>query len=254
MKIGPCCLITGASSGLGRALALALAAPGRHLLLSGRNEDRLAEAASLCRARGASAMPTVIDVTDEVAMRRWITSAGRLDLVIANAGISAHTAGLSGEEATRAIFATNLGGVLNTVLPALEIMAGQPRGSEGGRGRIAAINSIAAFVASPEAPAYCAAKAAADRWILAVAPIAERNAVHLTSVCPGFIRTPMTDAHNRPKPGMMSAERAAAIILAGIAKNRRRIAFPYPLYLASRFVSLLPPRAAAALITRFGKD
>ncbi|HUC19792.1 MAG TPA: SDR family NAD(P)-dependent oxidoreductase [Acetobacteraceae bacterium] len=250
MKIGPSCLITGASSGLGRALALALAAPGRHLLLGGRNAARLEETASLCRERGAAAMPAAIDVTDTAAMRAWITGAGRLDLVIANAGISAHTAGLAGEEAARAIFATNLGGMLNTVLPALEVMAGQPARPEGERGRIAAINSLAAFVASPEAPAYCAAKAGADRWILAMAPIAERSAIHLTSVCPGFIRTKMTDAHDRPKPGMMSAERAASIILAGIAKNRRRIAFPYPLYLASRLVSLLPPRAAAYLITR----
>jgi len=250
MEIGPSCLITGASSGLGRALALALAAPDRHLLLGGRNAARLEETASLCRERGAAAMPAAIDVTDTAAMRAWITGAGKLDLVIANAGISAHTAGLAGEEATRAIFATNLGGMLNTVLPALEVMAGQPPGHDGERGRIAAINSLAAFIASPEAPAYCAAKAAADRWILAMAPIAERDAIRLTSVCPGFIRTKMTDAHDRPKPWMMSAERAASIILTGIAKNRRRIVFPYPLYLASRFLSLLPPRTAAYLITR----
>ncbi len=249
MPLGPSCLITGASSGLGRALAVALAAPGQRLLLGGRNEARLAETASLCQARGAETSTAVIDVTDAPAMRAWIAGAGRLDLVIANAGISAHTADLSGAEATRAIFATNLAGMLNTVLPALDAMEGQKPGEDGRRGRIAAINSLAAFVASPGAPAYCAAKAAADAWILATAPIAERKGIRLTSVCPGFIRTPMTEAHTGAKPGMMSAERAAALILAGIARNRRRVAFPRRLYLAGRFVSLLPPRAAARLLS-----
>jgi short-subunit dehydrogenase len=128
-------------------------------------------------------------------------------------------------------------------------MEGQEPGEDGRRGRIAAINSLAAFVASPGAPAYCAAKAAADCWILATAPIAEGKGIGLTSVCPGFIRTPMTEAHTLPKPGMMSAERAAALILAGIASGRRRVAFPLPLYLAGRLVSLLPPRVAARLLT-----
>ena len=249
MPLGPCCLITGASSGLGRALALALAKSGQRLWLGGRNEARLAETAALCQARGAEAFTAAIDVTDAPAMQEWIGSAGRLDLVIANAGISAHTAGLSGTEATRAIFATNLGGMLNTVLPALDAMEGQKPGEDGRRGRIAAINSLAAFVASPGAPAYCAAKAAADCWILATAPRAERKGIGLTSACPGFIRTPMTEAHADPKPGMVSADRAAALILAGIASRRRRVAFPRPLYLAGRLVSLLPPRTAARLLT-----
>ncbi len=247
MPIGPNCLITGASSGLGRALALALATPGRRLFLGGRNESRLAETAALCQARGAVIASAAIDVTDADAMRDWIAGAGRLDLVIANAGISAHTAGTSDP---RIIFATNLGGMLNTVLPALEAMARQSPDAEGKRGHIAAINSLAAFVSAPDAPAYCAAKAAADRWILAAAPSAERNAIHLTSVCPGFIKTPMTDAHDHPKPGMMSAGRAASLVLAGISRNRRRIAFPHTLYFAGRFLDLLPPRTAARLLSR----
>src|SRR5580692_3563444 len=86
-------LITGASSGIGRALAEACAAPGVTLHLSGRDAARLAEAASACRARGAEALPTVLDITDATAMAAWIGAAGRLDLVIANAGISAGTGG-----------------------------------------------------------------------------------------------------------------------------------------------------------------
>jgi NADP-dependent 3-hydroxy acid dehydrogenase YdfG len=86
-------LITGASSGLGRALAEASAAPGVTLHLSGRDAARIEEAAAACRERGAKAIPAVLDVTDAAAMADWIAGAGRLDLVIANAGISGGTGG-----------------------------------------------------------------------------------------------------------------------------------------------------------------
>ena len=83
-----CVLITGASSGIGAALAQACARPGTVLHLSGRDEGRLASVAEACRTRGATALPRVIDVRDGAAMAAWIEGAGRLDIVIANAGIS----------------------------------------------------------------------------------------------------------------------------------------------------------------------
>ena len=157
-------LITGASSGLGRALAEACAAPGVVLHLSGRDAGRLEEAASACRARGAEVRPRVLDVCDAAAMAGWIAGAGRLDLVIANAGISAGTGGLTEPAAqARRIFEVNVTGVLNTALPALEVMAAQPPGADGLRGRVAVVASVAAFVAAPGAPAYCATKAAVQR-------------------------------------------------------------------------------------------
>ena len=108
-------LITGASSGLGRALAEACAAPGVVLHLSGRDAARLEEAAAACRAKGAEVQPRVIDVCDADAMAAWIQGAGRLDLVIANAGISAGTGGTTEPTAqTRLLFETNVTGVLNT--------------------------------------------------------------------------------------------------------------------------------------------
>ncbi|MCA3393581.1 MAG: SDR family NAD(P)-dependent oxidoreductase, partial [Roseomonas sp.] len=158
-------LITGASSGLGRALAEACAAPGVALHLSGRDATKLEETATACRARGAEVLPRVIDVCDATAMTGWITGAGRLDLVIANAGISAGTGGTTEPTAqTRLLFETNVTGVLNTALPALEVMAAQPPGADGLRGRIAVVSSVAAFVAAPGAPTYCATKAAVQRW------------------------------------------------------------------------------------------
>ncbi|MEE9195623.1 MAG: SDR family NAD(P)-dependent oxidoreductase, partial [Alphaproteobacteria bacterium] len=131
----PCSiLITGANSGIGGALALAYAAPGVVLALGGRNQSRLEAVATACRERGATVETAQIDVTDADAMAAWIAkadAAARLDLVIANAGISGGTfttsggAG-SGTEQTRKIFPVNVDGVINTVLPAIEIMRSRP--------------------------------------------------------------------------------------------------------------------------------
>jgi NAD(P)-dependent dehydrogenase (short-subunit alcohol dehydrogenase family) len=250
-------LITGASSGLGRALALQCAAPGVELHLSGRDATRLEAVAAACRERGAAAQGRVLDVRDAAAMEAWITGVGRLDLVVANAGISAGTGDGRPESAAQArvIFAANLDGVLNTVMPALAAMRTQVPGADGVRGRIGVVASIAAFVPAPGAPAYCASKAAVDAWTVAAATTALREGVLMTSICPGYVRTAMT-VHNRfPMPGLMDADRAARIMLRGLAAGRRRIVFPWWMGLAARLVGLLPPRLSGALLSiPAGKD
>jgi short-subunit dehydrogenase len=248
-------LITGASSGIGAALAEALAANGVTLHLSGRDAARLVAVAEACRKRGAMANTTVLDVRDADAMAEWMRSVGRLDLVVANAGISGRSrdGGPENAELTRAIFDINLDGVLNTVLPALELMAAQQPGADGVRGRIAAVASIAAFMAAPDSAAYCASKAAVDGWIVATAPEARKRGVVLTSVCPGFIRTAMTAGYRFPMPGNMDADRAARIILRAVAAGRTRLAFPWWMALAARTAGMLPPRLMAT-VTRLSKD
>jgi len=244
-------LITGASSGIGRALAMASAAPGVVLHLAGRDAARLAEVEAGCRSRGAEVRTRVLEVTDASAMAAWIAAAGRLDLVVANAGISAGTGGRQPETAaqTRSIFAVNLDGMLNTVLPALDTMAVQEADAVGVRGRIAVVASVAAFVAGPGAPAYCAAKAAVDFWTVATACAARKGGILLTSVCPGYVRTAMTAKNTFPMPGLMDADRAAGIILRGIAAGRRRVVFPWWIGLAARILGLLPPRLSGALLS-----
>jgi short-subunit dehydrogenase len=250
----PTVAISGASSGLGRALALACAGPGVVLHLSGRDAGRLAAVAQACRARSARVETGILDVRDAAAAEAWIAGAGRLDLVVANAGISAGTGGGVPESAAqvRAIMETNVQGALNLMVPALARMRAQPEDARGVRGRIAGIASLAAFVPAPGAPAYCASKAALDTWTTATAATAARDGVVLTSVCPGYVRTPMTDANDFAMPGLMEADRAAGIILRGIARGRRRVAFPWWMFAAARFAGLLPPAWSAALLAGRG--
>jgi short-subunit dehydrogenase len=243
-------LITGASSGIGAALAKALARPGACLHLSGRDATRLDAVAEICRRRGAVANVKVLDVRDAEAMAAWIAEAGHLDLVVANAGVSGRskTGGPEPPEKVRAIFEINLGGVLNTVLPAMEVMANQRADPGGVRGRIAVVASIAAFMAAPVTAAYCASKAAVDGYIVAIAPEARLRGLLLTSVCPGFIRTAMTADYRFPMPGLMDADRAAGIILRGVAAGRVRVVFPWWMGLAARTAGLLPPRLMAMVM------
>jgi short-subunit dehydrogenase len=244
-------LITGASSGIGRALAEAVAAPGVTLHLSGRDAARLAEVEASCTARGAVVRPQVLDVRDQAAMRDWIAAAGQLDLVIANAGISAGTGGRTEPPAqARAVFDTNVGGVLNTVLPALDAMAAQPPGPEGLRGRIAVIASVAAFIGVGGAPSYCASKAAVQSWAEALDASERRRGIRLHAVCPGYVRTAMTLGNRVPMPMVITAEDAARRTLSGIAGGRTRIAYPFLVYAAARVVGALPPGLRAAIFNR----
>lgn len=244
-------LVTGASSGIGRALAEACAAPGVTLHLSGRDAARLEETAALCRARGAAVEARVLDVRDAEGMAAWIAAAGRLDLVIANAGVSAGTGdAVEPPEQARRLFEINVTGVLNTALPALEVMAAQAPGPDGMRGRVAVIASIAAFIAAPGAPAYCATKAAVQRWAEALDGTERHRGIRLHAVCPGYIRTPMTARNRFPMPFLMDAEEAARRTLRGIARGRTRIAYPWPTYAMARVFGALPVSWRNALFTR----
>lgn len=232
-------LITGASGGLGAALARAYAAPGVALALTGRDRIRLDSATEACRAAGAEARAAAIDVRDPARLAAWmgeVDAAAPLDLVVANAGVSAGTgAGTESEEQARRIFAVNVEGVVNTVAPAIELM--RPRRA----GQIAIMSSLAAFRGFPGAPAYCASKAAVRVWGEALRGHLHGAGLGVSVICPGFVRTPMSARNPFPMPFLMDAERAARIIRRGLARNRARIAFPWPLAAAVYLLSALPP-------------
>lgn len=241
-------LITGASSGLGEALALGYAAPGATLGLHGRDASRLEQVASECRRRGATVLSTTGDVTQTAALTGWIQELDRLhpiDLVIANAGISGGTArGVEGVEQTRRIFAVNVDGVINTVMPLIVPMARRAQG------QIAVMSSLAAFRGMPGAPAYCSSKAAVRIWGEALRAELAPKGIGVSVICPGFVTSRMTAANDFPMPMLMSAERAAAIIKRGLARNRGRIAFPWPMYAAARLIAALPAFLIDPLLRR----
>ncbi|WP_354858184.1 SDR family NAD(P)-dependent oxidoreductase [Acetobacter fabarum] len=247
-------LITGASSGLGRALAQTLARPGRTLWLGGRNTARLEETARHCISRGAAVHLNICDVTDTAAMAQWVHGTGGVDMVLACAGITGGTRRPTGMDSAatepqaqiRRIFATDLTGVLNTVLPALELMQGQPRAADGLRGRICAISSVAGLVSFPGTPSYSAAKAAVDRFMVATGGNAKKAGILLSSVVCGFLDTPMVARNTFPMPALTDVNSACRRILRGLARNERRITFPLWLAAGSRLMDLLPITLAEA--------
>jgi short-subunit dehydrogenase len=231
-------MITGASSGIGQGLALAYAAAGVSLYLSGRDQARLAAVVSACQERGATVEGCCLDVQDREGMATWIAAceaAGPLDLLIANAGISA---GVGGEPdfaaQTRLIFGVNLDGVLNTVLPAVEAMR------QRGQGQIALVASVAGFRGLPSAPAYCASKAAVKVWGEGLRGWLAQDGVGVSVILPGFVESRITAANDFSMPFLMSAERAAAKIKRGLARNQGRIAFPWPTVFVSWLAGALP--------------
>ncbi len=241
-------LITGASSGLGEALAKAYAGPGVTVALSGRDGRRLEAVAEACRALGAEATAAVVDVTEPGAMSRWIEAADDarpLDLVIANAGISAGTGGTDDPEAQAlAIFAVNLTGVLNTVHPVL------PRMRARRSGQIGLVSSVAAFRGLPGSPAYAASKAAVRIYGEGLRGWLAEDGVRVSVICPGFFDSRMTAANRYPMPLIMPAERAAAIVKRGLGRDKARIAFPWPMYVLAWLLGALPPAWTDPLLVR----
>jgi short-subunit dehydrogenase len=248
--------ITSASSGIGAALARAYAAPGVTLALCGRDAGRLDRVARSCGEKGAEVRAAVVDVTDASACARWIENADAaapLDLVVANAGVSA--AASAGEELSkeaaetvRRLFAINVDGVLNTVLPAVALMR------ERGRGQIAIVSSLAAFVGSPRAAPYSATKAAGRIYGEGLRGELRDDGIEVSVVCPGFVRTPLTAKNDFFMPLAVDADKAALIIRRGLRRNRARIAFPWAMYALAWLGAALPPGITDRLLRRLARE
>lgn len=236
-------LITGASSGIGEALATACAARGDALFLCGRDETRLNAVAEKCRTASngrATVTAQVVDVTDADAVERWIGECDQtapLERVFANAGVS------TGEETAanvRRTFATNAIGAVNTVLPAIEAMRMHP---ESANRQIVITASIAGYGPLKACPSYSATKACVKTWGLALRGMLAPEGIRVSVVCPGFVRSRITDANTCPMPFFMEADRAARIIIRRADRNVGLIAFPWPMRLGAWALSILPWRA-----------
>jgi len=240
-------VITGASSGIGEALALDYAQPGVALALTGRDSARLEAVAQACRAKGATVAAGAIDVVDREALASWLTAiddAHPIDLVIANAGISIDkdNSSLDDFSIIRKTLDVNVGGVLNTVEPLLSRMIARKRG------QIAVVSSLAGFIGLPYSASYNASKAAVRVWGESIRYVLRKDGIGVSVVCPGFVTTRLTAEAPFPMPFLMTAERASAIIRKGLAANRARIAFPLGTKAAVWLGQVLPGAWTARLL------
>ena len=240
-------VITGASSGIGEALALEYAAPGVALALSGRDGERLRAVAESCRTRGAAVDAVALDVTDRAALADWLTrfdDAHPVDLLIANAGVSIDkdNSSLDDFSIVRRTLDVNVGGVLNTVEPLVGRMMARRRG------QIAVVSSLAGYIGLPYSASYNASKAAVRVWGESIRYVLKKSGIGVSVICPGFVISRMTAQAPFKMPFLMTSERASKIIRAGLAHNKARIAFPLPTKAAVWFGMLLPGSWAAKLL------
>lgn len=214
--------VTGASTGLGRALALRLAADGCKVAVSARSADKLA---ALC-ASNPNLIPFPLDVRDTertaVVANEIISTIGVPDLVILNAGIGVF------KKATRfdaELFAnaveTNVIGIGNALQPIVPPMV------ERGLGHIALMGSLAGFRGFPRAAHYAPTKAAVRSLAECLRFDLEEKGIDITIINPGYVETPMTDELDVPMPGLMAIEPAVDKIMTGLRKRRYEISFPW---------------------------
>jgi len=230
--------VTGASSGIGAALARRYAAQGAQLGLFARRAEALAAVAATL----APAVPAVYvgDVRDADVLRSaaadFIARHGAPDIVIANAGISRGTLTEYVEDNAvfRAILDTNVLGVLYTLQAFLPAMRSARKG------KLVGIASVAGFRGLPGAGAYSAAKAAAINYLESLRVELVGSGVDVITICPGYVATPMTAGNPYRMPFLISPERAAMLIARAIAAGRRFYILPWQLQWLGRAFRVLP--------------
>jgi short-subunit dehydrogenase len=240
--------VTGASSGIGAALARELADRGASVAISARNADRLREVA------GGRMHVEPLDVTDRaatVAAGAAVRKAlGGLDAAVLNAGTwSRFRPEHWDSEAFADQLQTNLMGTVHALEAVVPTMIAE------GRGRIVGTASVAGYRGLPGAEAYGATKAALLNLLEALRGSLGPHGIVVQSVAPGFVRTPMTDRNTFPMPFMVSPEEAARAIADGMAKDKAEIVFPLPMMLVMKLARLVPVRAwtaATAAMSRRG--
>lgn len=227
-------LITGASSGLGQAIAHHYACDDVVLSLCGRDKKRLDVVVKQCADKGATIHTKIIDVADKQAMEKWIIARDKkhpIDIIIANAGISGTDDSLASAEK---IFDINMGGVINTIHPII------PRMQERRTGQIVLISSLAGYKGLSSAPGYSASKVFVKGYGEALRGKLSTDNIKVNVICPGFVRSRITDQNDFPMPGFMETDKAAKIIANGLSQNKPIIAFPWFMRFGVWFLSILP--------------
>lgn len=245
-------LITGASGAIGGALAEAYAGPGTHLLLHGRRTEALAPLAERCRALGAEVECHSVSLSDDDALTVWLEELAHRclpDIVILNAGQNCHVAG-PGELEPWAEVSDML--TINLRVPMAMANFLAPRMARRGSGQLVLIGSLAAWYGLPTTPAYSATKAGLKAFGEGLRGHLAPRGVGVSVVLPGYVSSPMCAAMPGPKPWEWPPEKAARVIQRGVAKNRARISFPFPLNFGCWWLAVLPAGLSQRLLRLMG--
>ncbi len=241
-------IITGASNGLGMAMAKRYANPGVHLGLIGRNRERLDITAKSCRENGSTVETVSMDIRDRENLINWILrfdAANPVDLVIANAGVM--YSGKPGHPVEQKViidetFDVNFNSVINTVNPLLDKMQQRKHGS------VAIISSLSAYHGIPTFPAYSASKVAVKAYYEAVRGLYARDNIFITIVCPSYVDTDMTRTLKVNRIMLMSLDKAVDKIIRGIGKRKALVSFPWLHTFGISLLKLLPERIADRIL------
>ena len=242
--------ITGASSGIGAALARRYAAQGAVLGLCARRADALA---TLSAGLGTPCRLYPLDVADAAALAAagadFIARVGAPDIVIANAGVSVGTLTQEAEDlpAFRRVFDTNVLGMVHTFQPFIAAM------QQAGRGTLAGIASVAGIRGLPGAGAYSASKAAAIAYLESLRVELRGTGVKVVTLAPGYIATPMTEKNPYPMPFLMPVDRAAASMARMIERGARFAVMPWQMGLVATLLKNLPRPLYDRIAGRFGR-
>ena len=245
-------LITGATGGIGAALARRYARPGRTLILHGRDAGRLETLARECEASSARVISIIFDLRDaEEATRtlRQVSGENEIDLAIVNAGVT-HAIG-DGEEVenwdiSRAVLAVNLDGAIVTIAALL------PNMRRRAAGQIAIMSSLSAYFGLPITPTYCASKAALKAYGEALRGWLAPQGIAVSVVLSGFVQTSMAERFPGKKPGALTPAQAAVRIERGLAANSARITYPLALAWGAWWLAVLPAALSQRLVRAFG--
>ncbi len=232
-------IVTGASSGIGWELAKTLAAKQCAVGVVARRKDKLAALVREIEAAGGRAAYACADVAERhqvvPAIHSLRDQLGPIDLLIANSGVGmATTVEPQNIEDVEQMFRVNTLGVVYSIEAVL------PEMLERGSGHLAAISSLAAYLGMPGESGYCASKAAVNSYMDGLRIQLGGRGIDVTTVCPGFIETPMTEANNFKMPWLMKADKAAAMIVRALERKKKIYNFPWQLSLLIKFARWLP--------------
>lgn len=243
-------VVTGASRGIGRALAEVLAEAGVQVWLLARSDDALAEVAEGIRARHGTVFTRACDLRDADAAAHWIrkidAECGGLELLIANAGVGlpAPDAVPYAWESIAPALQTNFVGAAATLTAALPAMIAR------GRGHLVATGSLASYGALPGSAAYCAPKAGLDMLLECLRLDLHGTGVHVTNLRLGFVRTRMVEQSTHPMPQMLEPRPLAEAVVERLARAPAEIILPRALGYATRAFGGLPRSLREPLVRR----